>query len=72
MKKENIYKFLYFVSAFLILGFCIRLGTDYLNYDTVLHSAPFYIFVIMRIVEFIVPSIIVFIVARILKKKYNK
>lgn len=71
MKKENIYKFLYFVSGFLILGFCIRLGTDYFKYDTVLHSAPFYIFVIMRTVEFIVPSIIIFIVARLLKKKYN-
>lgn len=71
MKKQNIYKFLYFVSAFLILGFCIRLGVDYFKYDTYNNSTPFYVFIIERVVEFIIPSIIVFIVARILKKKYN-
>ena len=29
MKKENIYKFLYAVCIFLIVGFTIRLGVDY-------------------------------------------
>ena len=72
MKKQNVYKFLYLVCAFLILGFCIRLGVDYYKYDTVLNSAPFYTFVIVRTVEFLAPSIIIFIVARILKNKYNK
>ena len=72
MKKQNIYRFLYLVCAFFILGFCIRLGVDYFKYDTVLNSSPFYTFVIVRTVEFIVPSIIIFIVARILKSEYNK
>ena len=72
MKMQNIYKFLYLVCAFLILGFCIRLGADYFKYDTVLNSAPFYTFAIVRAVEFVVPSIIIFIVARIIKNKYNK
>lgn len=72
MKKENIYKFLYAVSIFLIIGFAIRLGADYFKYDNINNSAPFYIFIIERIVEFIIPSIIVFIVAKIIKKKYNK
>jgi len=71
MKKQNIYKFLYLVCALFILGFCIKLGVDYFKYDSVLNSAPFHAFVIVRAVEFIVPSIIFFIVARILKNKYN-
>jgi hypothetical protein len=72
MKKENIYKFLYAVSIFLIIGFAIRLGVDYFKYDTHNNSAPFYAFIIERVVEFIIPSIIVFIVAKVVKKKYSK
>lgn len=72
MKKENIYKFLYVVSIFLIIGFAIRLGVDYFKYDSYSNSAPFYVFIIEGVVEFIIPSIIVFIVAKIAKKKYDK
>lgn len=72
MKKENIYKFLYVVSIFLIIGFAIRLGVDYFKYDSYSNSVPFYVFIIERVVEFIIPSIIVFIVAKIAKKKYDK
>ncbi len=72
MKKENIYKYLYAVSIFLIIGFAIRLGVDYFKYDLYNNSAPFYVFIIERVVEFIIPSIIVFIVAKIAKKKYDK
>ena len=35
MKKENIYKFLYAVCLFLIIGFAIRLGADYFKYDNI-------------------------------------
>jgi len=72
MKKENVYKFLYAISVFLIVGFAIRLGVDYFKYDTHSNSAPFYVFIIERVIEFIIPSIIVFIVAKIAKKKYDK
>lgn len=71
MKKENSYKFLYVISIFLMIGFAIRIGVDYLKYDNINNSAPFYAYVIERTIEFIVPSIIVFIVAKIAKKKYS-
>lgn len=72
MKKENIYKFLYTVSIFLIIVFAIRLEVDYFKYDNTNNSTPFYTFIIERVVEFIVPSIIVFIVGKVMKKKYTK
>ena len=71
MKKENIYKFLYVVSIFLIVGFTIRLGVDYFKYDTYNNSAPFYYFILERLIEYVLPSVIIFIVAKITKKKYN-
>lgn len=72
MKKENIYKFLYAVSIFLVIGFTIRLSVDYFKYDNISNSAPFYVFIIERVIEFIIPSVIIFIVAKVVKKKYSK
>lgn len=72
MKQGNIYKFLYFISIFLIIGFVVRLGIDYFKYDGFSNSAPFYVFIAERVVEFLLPSIIVFIVAKLIKKKNLK
>ena len=72
MKKENIYKFLYIVCIFLIIAFAIRLGVDQFKYDNTNNSVQFYAFIIERVVEFIVPSIIVFIVGKAMKEKYCK
>ena len=69
MKKENIYKFLYAVCILLIIGFCIRIGIDYSKYNQITNSSPFYIFIIVRTIEFILPSIIVFIIGHYLKNK---
>lgn len=71
MKKENIFKYLYVISTLLIIGCFILIGIDWYNYG-VEDSAPFSAFIIVRIIEFIIPSIIIAIIARIMKKKYNK
>lgn len=72
MKKENIYKILYAISIILIIGFAIILGIDYYKYDNINNSAPFYSFIIVRILEFIVLSIIVFTIGKVLKNKHSK
>lgn len=71
MKKENIYKFCWFICVWLIVGFFVRMGVDYVKYDSVKNSAPFYVFVIERMVEFVVPCIILFVVGIIAKKKFK-
>ena len=71
MKKVNIYRFLYAVSALLVLGFAIHTIVDGCRYNSMLTSFPFYAFVLVRAIEYIVPSIIVFIVAIIVKKKFT-
>lgn len=70
MKKANIYKFLYAISALLVLGFAIHTVVDACRYDSMLTSFPFYVFVLVHAIEYLVPSIIVFIVALIFKKKF--
>lgn len=70
MKK--ICQFLYMIVALLIIGFIIRLGVDYYKYDTVNSSTPFYTLIIERTIEFLIPSIILLIVTKVVKKKYVK
>lgn len=73
MKKENIYKVLYAVSICLIVAFVIMVIVDkYIYHNTPVISAPYYLFIIVRAAEFIIPSIIVFIIGKVLKKKYTK
>ncbi len=67
MKKVSIYKFLYFTSILLIIGFIIRLVADYFTYKV--YSSPFYVYIIVRSLEFLLPSIILLIVGNILKSK---
>lgn len=72
MKKKNIHKFLYVISALLVLGFAIHTIVDACRYDTMLTSFPFYAFVIVRAVEYLIPSLIVFVIAVFLKKKFMR
>ncbi len=72
MKKEWYVTFFYIVSALLALGFCIRLGVDYAGYDAAMNSAPFYVFILERAFEFLLPSVVLLIVARVCKKEACK
>ena len=69
MKKEHIYKSLYVIAIIFILIFSITISIDYFNYDIYTNSAPFYTFVIVRCIEFLLPSIIFFTVGKFIKIK---
>ncbi|MBP3437356.1 MAG: hypothetical protein J6K61_05575 [Clostridia bacterium] len=71
MKKQNIYKFLFAVSALLALGFLISFGCDVFLYDTYLTSAPLYLYAIVRAFAYLLPAALVFLVALLLRKKWK-
>jgi len=64
-----LYNFLYVVSVILIICFCAMVIYDYINYDSFNTSFPFYAFIINKIVTFLFPSLILFILSRIIKRK---
>lgn len=70
MNKSNIHRFLYAIAALLLLGFAIHTIVDAYRYDSMLTSFPFYAFVIAHAVEYLVPSVIIFIIGLIVKKKF--
>lgn len=74
MKKEKIERkkiiglILLFIALLLILFYIVSLNIDWLNWYA--YSSPFYLNVIVKIIEYIIPSIILIIISiRLLKKK---
>ena len=74
MKKENIYKFLYLLSALLVAGFAIDTGVDIYKYNTggYLGSAPLSVYILINAVEYLLLSLAFFIAGLICKKKFAK
>lgn len=58
---------LLFISLVMILSYLVIVNVDYLNWY--MYSSPFYINVIVRSVEFLVPAIILIIISILLFKK---
>lgn len=68
--KKIIGLLLLFIALLLILTFLIVVDIDWLNWYV--YSSPFYINVIIRSVEFLLPSIILIVISIVLMKKGNK
>ena len=67
MKKIS--KYLNILAIILVIIFLVMLAIDYFRYDSYSTSFPFYTYIILRGVEFLIPSIILFIISKILKNK---
>lgn len=68
----NRYKCLYLVSILMICAFIVLVIIDYSNYNPMITSAPFYVDVLIRAVELILPAIVFACVGYIYKKRTNR
>lgn len=69
MKKDKVWIFFIVLACLFIIGFAIRLCIDYFDlYE--FGSSPFWLYIAVRFVEFIIPAIASFIVGLVLKKKF--
>lgn len=69
MKKLNGEKVCYGLSVILFVGFIVNTIIDYARYNSTLNSAPFYMWIIVNAIYFIVPSIIALIIGLAIRKK---
>lgn len=67
--NKKIYKYLYLVSILLICVFIILTIVDYYNYNPIFTSAPFYVNILLRAVEFLLPAFVFICISYIYKKK---
>lgn len=72
MKKAKISKICGIISIILVILFVIKIILDYVTYKTTLNSAPFYLWVIVNAIYFLLPASVLGIISFILQKKNKK
>lgn len=70
--KNKIHMIFYALAIISIALFAIFTIIDGLRYDSALNSAPFYVFVLVRCVEFLIPASVFSIVGFVLNHKNKK
>ena len=66
------HKLLYGASALMVLGFCIHILIDYHKYNTTLNSAPFWLWIAVDAMLWLIPALIAFAAGFVAKKKLTK
>ena len=72
MRKVQAHKLLYGASVLMVLGFCIHLGVDYHQYNTTLNSAPFWVWILVDALIWLLPAIFAFFAGFIAQKRLRK
>lgn len=72
MKKIRGVPLCYALSALLCLGFVINTILDYSRYSSTLNSAPFYLWVVVNALCFLVPAAIFLLLGIVLKNRQRK
>ena len=62
-------KICYVISTTLLVAFVIKLLRDIYVYNTTLNSAPFYIWLLVDMIYFIVPAIVLLVIGKVVQKK---
>ena len=66
------HKLLYGASLLMLLGFCVAVVVDWCQYNTTLNSAPFWIWIAMDVMIWLIPAAIAALAAFVAKKKLMK
>ncbi len=69
MKNRSNARLFLIIAAILAGLFLIFTLMDFVGYKSSLNSAPFYAFVLVRAIEFLIPALIAFAAGLILKRK---
>ena len=66
------HKLLYGASLLMVFGFCIHLLVDYHKYNTTLNSAPFWVWIVVDALLWLIPAAIAAIAGYVAKKRLTK
>lgn len=70
--KRYLDKIFYTLSIVMFLCFLVFIVKEYIEYDPLVTSAPFYVNIIVGLVCFILPGLVFFVIGYLCKKKFNK
>ena len=60
------------VAFIFLLSFFLKLGRDWMMYDSTLNSAPFYIWVVANAIQYLLPAGATFLIGRFLKAAQDR
>lgn len=60
------------VAFIFLLSFFLKLGRDWMMYDSTLNSAPFYIWVVANAIQYLLPAGAAFLIGRFLKAAQDR
>ena len=66
------HKLLYGASILMVLGFCVHVCIDYRAYNSVLNSAPFWVWILTDALLWLIPAAIAAVAGYVAKKKLTK
>ena len=66
------HKLLYGASALMVLGFCIDVAAGWYRYNTILNSAPFWVWLLSDALLWLLPALVAFVAGYVAKKKLMK
>ena len=69
MKKISLQGICNIISLILLIVFVIKTVINYFQYDVMLNSAPFYVWIITNAVFILIPALLIFIVGCIIGKR---
>ena len=72
MGKPPAHKLLYGASALMVLGFVVHLLVDYCRYQKTFTSAPFWIWILVDALVWLIPALLAFLAGLIAKRKLSK
>ena len=69
MKKKSFQRICNIISIIMAIAFVIKTIINYFQYDVMVNSAPFYVWIITNAIFLIAPALIVFFIGYIVGKK---
>ena len=72
MKRRTLVKICYFISLALLLCFVGKTVIDSVRYPSLFTSAPFYVYIILNALYFVLPAGMFFLVGWLINRKSKK
>lgn len=72
MKKYTASVILFIISILCAAAFAVKTIADYFRYDPIVNSAPFYVWIIINALYFLIPSAISLTAGIIIRKNLQK